>query len=100
MEDNYHGMVLKAFRLVKDISTKELAERINLNRPYISDVEAGRKTPKFNTLLRFSEGLQVPVGVITKFIFTAKQENLSYVQILKLCVDYECERLNNQERSV
>lgn len=43
-------------------SQEDLAGNYQLDRPYISLIEVGRKQPTLSVLLRLAEGLQYPLG--------------------------------------
>lgn len=49
---------IKLRRRALELSQEDLAGHCQLDRPYISLIEAGRKQPTLNVLLRLAEGLQ------------------------------------------
>lgn len=53
---------LRQFRLEKDWSQDDLAEKAELDRTYISDVERGLRNPSIKTLARLAAALQVRIG--------------------------------------
>lgn len=60
------GEQLREIRLRKDLSLKDLAERIGYSQPYISMLENGKKgIPKPETLQKIADGLDVdPVRIM------------------------------------
>ncbi len=53
---------IKLRRQELGFSQEDLAGHCQLDRPYISLIEIGRKQPTLSVLLRLSEGLQYPFG--------------------------------------
>lgn len=53
---------LREFRLEKGWSQDELAERADLDRTYVSDVERGLRNPSIKTLARLADALSVTLG--------------------------------------
>lgn len=54
--------VLKARRLELGMTQEELAGAVDLDRPYITMLEAGRKQPTLSVLWRIAAGLQLSAG--------------------------------------
>lgn len=54
---------LKARRNELGLTQEDLAGRCNLDRPYISLIEVGRKQPTLSVLYKLSEALELPLGV-------------------------------------
>ncbi|MBF0614858.1 MAG: helix-turn-helix transcriptional regulator [Magnetococcales bacterium] len=52
-------MRLKTLRKELDLTQQELSDRIGVSRAYIADVEAGRKEPSRNFILKMSERMQI-----------------------------------------
>ena len=55
------GNRVKALRNAKDLSQDGLANKINLDRTYLSRVEAGKQNMTVETLLKICDGLGVTV---------------------------------------
>jgi len=53
---------IKLRRRELGFSQEDLAGRCQLDRPYISLIEVGRKQPTLSVLLRIAEGLQFPLA--------------------------------------
>jgi transcriptional regulator with XRE-family HTH domain len=54
--------VLKARRLQLGLTQEDLAGIVDLDRPYITMLEAGRKQPTLSVLWRIAAGLQLSAG--------------------------------------
>ena len=54
--------VLKARRLQLGMTQEDLAGTIELDRPYITMLEAGRKQPTLSVLWRIAAGLELSAG--------------------------------------
>jgi DNA-binding XRE family transcriptional regulator len=59
---------LKALRLRAGLSQVQLAERVGLKQPNISEIESGKRTPSLDTLQRLAQALEVSVDDILKGI--------------------------------
>jgi transcriptional regulator with XRE-family HTH domain len=59
---------LKARRLALGLTQEDLAGRIELDRPYITLMEAGRKQPTLSVLWRLAEGLQLSPGELLRLV--------------------------------
>ena len=57
--DDAFGRSLKNRRLEKLLSQEDLAIASNLSRPYISDLETGKKDPSLFTVFKLSRGLKI-----------------------------------------
>lgn len=51
------GAAVRAERAKLEWSQEELAERAGMHRAYVTDLENGKRTPNFDTLLRLSHAL-------------------------------------------
>lgn len=49
------GQELRAMRLGADISLREMARRLNLSAPFLSDCELGRRNLKLNAQIKYVE---------------------------------------------
>ena len=50
---------IRRFRLLKGLKQDVLAERVDLSEKYISDLETGRRTGSFETLVALANALEV-----------------------------------------
>jgi transcriptional regulator with XRE-family HTH domain len=60
------GKVVRKYRQAGGISQEELADRCNLHRTYISEIERGLKTVSLLSLLRISDALRIPAHLLIK----------------------------------
>lgn len=58
------GVELKVRRQQLGISQEDLAGRCELDRPYITLMEVGRKQPTISVLLLLSDGLELSLGAL------------------------------------
>ena len=68
--------VIKTRRLELNLTQEALAGRIDLDRPYITLMEAARKQPTVSVLWRLASGLQMTVAELV----TAVDERLARMQ--------------------
>lgn len=67
---------IKARRLQLDLTQEALAGQVDLDRPYITLMEAGKKQPTVSVLWRLAGGLQMTVAELA----TAVDERLARLQ--------------------
>lgn len=63
-------MLHKALRLMRvfhDLSQKDLAEKLDISKSYLSEIESGKKQPTLPLLERYSQVFDVPVSSIMFF---------------------------------
>jgi len=53
------GAAVRAIRLRRNMSQLELAERCELERTYLSDIERGSRNPTLVSIWRIAAGLQI-----------------------------------------
>ena len=58
------GKILRKYRLQQKLSQEALAERADLDRTYISQIERGLKSPSFKTLIALSQALDVKAHIL------------------------------------
>jgi transcriptional regulator with XRE-family HTH domain len=61
------GETIRSLREEADISLRELAKKIDVSAPFLSDVELGRRFPSDETLAALAAALRVPVEDLKKF---------------------------------
>ncbi len=61
------GENLKSIRKEKGLSQQELANRCNVDRAKISDIESAKEDFFFETLIELSRGLQVELKYLITF---------------------------------
>jgi transcriptional regulator with XRE-family HTH domain len=57
---------IKARRIQLEMSQEDLAGACEIDRPYISLIEVGRKQPTLSVLLLLAEGLDMPLAGLIK----------------------------------
>jgi transcriptional regulator with XRE-family HTH domain len=60
------GQVVRRRRQEKGLSQEQLADRCNLHRTYISEVERGLKAVSLMSLLRIAKALDIPAYLLVK----------------------------------
>ena len=60
------GVQVRRRRTDLGLSQEQLAERANLHRTYVSDVEAGKRNPSLESIQRLVEALGVSIGEVFK----------------------------------
>ena len=54
------GATIKALRESRGLSQEQLATKSLLSRPYLANIETGRKKPSVKAIARIARALQVP----------------------------------------
>lgn len=76
------GSVIRSLRLIRDLSVKELADRMEISSSYICDVEANRKKPSLTMIERFSDALGVRSSTILFFDEEREKNNYNHQSLL------------------
>ena len=58
------GQRIRFERLKKGLSQEELAEKTDLSRSAISCIECGVNDPKYTTLLKIAEALEIDISIL------------------------------------
>ena len=66
---------LRLIRLYHDMNQKELAEKLDISRSHISEIESGKKFPTISLLERYSSVFNMPTSSI--LFFSENLENTS-----------------------
>lgn len=61
------GIRLKYYRLLKGLTQEQMAELLNVDAHYISDIERGTRNITFKTLFRIADALDVEIYKLFKF---------------------------------
>jgi transcriptional regulator with XRE-family HTH domain len=72
-------MLNEALRLVRvfhDINQSLLAEKLQISKSYLSEIESGKKSPTLDILERYSEIFEIPVSSI--LLFSEKMDDNSF----------------------
>jgi transcriptional regulator with XRE-family HTH domain len=59
------GETLKKLRKKRKLSQKEVADKSNISRTYISEIESGRTNPTYDILERIGNVLNIPFPIIS-----------------------------------
>lgn len=76
------GNVLKLIRIARELSIKDLSEKMGVSPAYISEVEANSKSPSLEMLARFSEALKINRSNILYFDEQGQKNGYNYQQLL------------------
>jgi transcriptional regulator with XRE-family HTH domain len=72
-------MLNEALRLVRvfhDMSQSQLAERLEISKSYLSEIESGKKSPSLDILDKYSAIFDIPVSSILLFSERMKDNSL------------------------
>ncbi len=58
---------LRLLRVFHDMKQNELAEKLDVSKSYISELEKGNRTPSFDVLEKYALLFQVPISSIMFF---------------------------------
>jgi transcriptional regulator with XRE-family HTH domain len=61
------GEALRLLRVFHDCSQTELAERLQMSKSFLSEIESGKKEPTLNLLSRYAEEFRVPLSSLLFF---------------------------------
>jgi transcriptional regulator with XRE-family HTH domain len=61
------GARVKSIRETRNLTQEKLAEKVDMNPVYLSNIERGRENPTFNLLIKLSVGLDVDLGELFDF---------------------------------
>jgi transcriptional regulator with XRE-family HTH domain len=65
----YIGEVIRPLRKAKGLTQEELANNINLDRSYLSEIERNIKAPSLYTIFKLTKGLGKPPGELIEKIY-------------------------------
>ena len=60
------GKNLKRIRTAKDISQGEISRRLNTDKSFISNIEAGKTNPTLATIVKIAKAIGISVGELMK----------------------------------
>lgn len=86
----YFGRVVKELRLEKGLSQEAFAERADLNRTYLGEVERGIAIPSLVTITKIASALNVSLSALI-----ARSEHL--FEKTSMC---KCDNLRTRESSL
>ena len=58
---------LRLIRVFNDLKQKELAERLEVSKSHLSEIESGKKQPTFELISRYSSEFGIPCSSILFF---------------------------------
>lgn len=61
---NRAGSKIRLARIKKGMTLAELAEKIGITAPYLSDIERGNRRGSYATLVKIGQALEIPVEEI------------------------------------
>jgi len=96
---NNIGQVLRSFRIAREMTAKELAEKMNVRSAYISNVEHGLKNPSRDTYKKYSEALNIPYSVIEFFDEEVTKQGYTFRKLLIAILQY-VDKLDDMKREV
>mgnify|MGYP003364239986 CR=1 FL=1 len=73
------GARIRGFRKEKHLSQEELAEKCNLHPTYIGQLERGEKNPTIESVMKISDGLQVPLDQLFANVTAANFPAMDYI---------------------
>jgi transcriptional regulator with XRE-family HTH domain len=65
---NQLGAALRSLRVFHDLSQTEAAEKLEISKSYLSEVEAGKKDPTLALLSQYAEVFSVPLSSLLFFV--------------------------------
>lgn len=74
--------VLRLFRIAKDMSVKELADKMGVRQSFISDIEHGTRNATLQTYQRYSKALNIPLSTIMFFDEKKMEKGNNYRKLL------------------
>ncbi len=86
-------MINEALRLIRvfhDLKQFELAERLNISKSYISEIEKGSKTPSLDLIEKYATEFRIPASAIMFFaeeIPNAKRGEKARTKIASTVID-------------
>jgi transcriptional regulator with XRE-family HTH domain len=82
----YIGRTLKLVRSYHDLSQIDVANKLGISRSYLSELEAGRKTPSMDLLGQYSHEFSVPMSTLM-LISEGFEENSITGRMKKVATD-------------
>lgn len=73
------GKALKLLRLYHDLSQAEVAVLIGVTKPYVSEIETGKKIPSLQVIEDYADAFEIPMSSLMFFV-----ENLESGQSVEL----------------
>jgi transcriptional regulator with XRE-family HTH domain len=65
---NQLGTALRSLRVFHDLSQTDLADKLQISKSYLSEIESGRKEPTIALLTQYCKLFEVPVSSLLFFV--------------------------------
>lgn len=82
------GKILKIIRIANDMKSSEVAITLEVSQSLLSQIEGGTKKVSFKMLDKFASVYNAKPSKIIGFVEEAKENSLSYPEILKMVLEY------------
>lgn len=84
MKDNNSGLgyTIKLVRTARDMSLKDLAQKMGSSNAYVSEIEAGKKNPSLAMLEKFSKALSIKKSTLLYLDEEGEKLNYNYQKLL------------------
>ena len=64
MKKRHPGEIIRLLRQAQGVSQLMLAEAIGTSRPYITEIESGRRDPTLTTLRKVAQFFEIPLALL------------------------------------
>jgi transcriptional regulator with XRE-family HTH domain len=92
------GRRLQRLRRLRGSTQEQLAERIDINPKYLSNVERGEENPTLDLFLRLAEGLQVEMSALFQYAQEGESRERLLQHVEQLVADLSEEELRGVVR--
>jgi len=100
IETRLDGLVLKCMRVVSNLNTREAGEMLGLTGKYVEYAEKSKERVSLEVIKKFSKIYNFDVEDVIRIINKANIKKLTYVEILKICVDIAVKQLDREAELV
>lgn len=73
-----YNRALRLIRTFHHLNQNELAEKLDLSKSYISELEQGHKTPSLDVLQKYADHFRIPLSSL--MLFAEKTEKGDFVE--------------------
>jgi transcriptional regulator with XRE-family HTH domain len=70
------GEALRTMRVFHDMTQKDLADKLEISKSHLSEIESGKKMPTLALLERYSQVFNIPISSILFFSENLDERNL------------------------
>jgi transcriptional regulator with XRE-family HTH domain len=71
------GEALRLVRSFHDMNQTDLAQRLGISRSYLSELEAGKKTPSLDLLDSYAKAFEIPISYLLLFCETLEDGDVA-----------------------